>query len=107
MYITLVKDRKALRLDKSNPVDMARYNIALHVKAIWEANRPEAMDRGVALAMLISNLEHETRLDKRMLYSNGTLTPDELAQMKEYWKTIDNKGTEYQKILEIVNMLEW
>ena len=107
MYITLVKNKKVMRLDKSNKVDMARYNIARYVKEIWLANRPEASDRGIALKMLISNLEHAERENKTMLYSNGTLTPDELAIMKEYWATVDNRATEYQKILEITEMIEW
>lgn len=107
MYITLKKNNKTIKLDKNNTTDMARYNIALNVKAVWEANRPEAMDRGIALNMLISNLEHEERANKKMLYDYGTLTPDQLAEMKKYWATVQNRGAEYQVILEITEMLEW
>ena len=107
MYITLVRNGKHMRLDKTNKVDMARYTIARYVKEIWYANRPDASDRGIALKMLISNLEHSERENKTMLYSNGCLTPDELAVMKEYWATVTDRGSEYQKILEITEMIEW
>lgn len=81
--------------------------IADMVYPIWEANR--AMDRSAALSMLTSNLEHEERADKKMLYDNGTLTPDELAKGKEIWAKVDKTYREFEhtKILEIVNGLEW
>ena len=81
--------------------------IADMVYPIWEANR--AMDRSAALSMLISNLSHEEREDKTMLYDNGNLTPDELAKGKEIWAKVDKTYREFEhtKILEIVNGLEW
>lgn len=74
---------------------------------IWEANQPAASDRSIALSMLISNLEHEERENKTMLYSCGTLTPDQLAEGKKIWGTVEkvNRGFERQKILDIVNSL--
>ena len=89
--------------------DFYRNYIARMVKSVWEVNRPEAMDRGVALNMLLSNLQHEEREDKVMLYACGTLTPDELATAKSYWLTVPQelRDYEYMKILEITNGLEW
>ena len=84
-----------------------RLTLAKMVYPIWEANR--AMDRSAALSMLTSNLSHEERADKKMLYDNGTLTPDELAEGKEIWAKVDKTYREFEhtKILEIVNGLEW
>ena len=84
-----------------------RITLAKMVYPVWEANR--AMDRSAALSMLTSNHEHEERADKKMLYDNGTLTPDELAKGKEIWAKVDKTYREFEhtKILEIVNGLEW
>lgn len=86
-----------------------RMTIAMMVKPIWEANRPEAADRSIALGMLTSNLQHEERENKKMLYDNGTLTPDQLAEGKEIWKKVPKheRGVEHQKILEVLSEIEW
>lgn len=84
-----------------------RTTLAKMVYPIWEANR--AGDRSIALSMLISNLEHEERENKTMLYSCGTLTPDQLAKAKEIWRDVpkDYRGYERHKILEIAEDLKW
>ena len=84
-----------------------RLTLAKMVYPIWEANR--AGDRSIALSMLRSNLEHEERDNKTMLYDNGTLTPDELAKGKEIWTKVDPVYREYEfkQILDIVNELKW
>lgn len=81
--------------------------IADMVYPIWEANR--ASDRSIALSMLTKNLEHEERADKRMMYDNGTLTPDQLAEGKAIWTKVEKiyRGFEFTKILEVVNTLKW
>lgn len=86
-----------------------RMTIAMMVKAIWEANRPEAADRSIALGMLTSNLQHEERKNKKMLYDCGTLTPDQLAEGKAIWKKVPvyERGVEHTKILEILSEIEW
>lgn len=95
-----------------------RMVIAKMVKPIWEADRenakakgkdPEAMDRSIALGMLTSNLQHEERENKVMLYDCGSLTPDELAEAKAIWKKVPQylRGAEHKLILDIVNKLEW
>lgn len=86
-----------------------RMVIAKMVKPIWEANRPEAMDRSIALGMLTSNLQHEERANKKMLYDCGSLTPDQLAEAKAIWAKVPQyeRGVEHTKILAIVNELEW
>lgn len=86
-----------------------RMVIAKMVKPIWEANRPEAMDRSIALGMLTSNLQREEREGKLMLYNCGSLTPDELAEGKAIWAKVPayERGAEHKEILDIVNELEW
>ena len=84
-----------------------RMTLAKMVYPVWEANR--AGDRSIALSMLTKNLEHEERADKRMMYDNGTLTPDQLAEGKAIWTKVDKeyRGFEFSNILDIVNGLEW
>ena len=95
-----------------------RMTIAKMVKPIWVADRenaeakgtdPEAMDRSIALGMLTSNLQHEERENKKMLYDCGTLTPDELAEGKKIWAKVPQymRGVEHKLILDVVNELEW
>ena len=86
-----------------------RMTIAEMVRPVCEANQPTASDRSIALSMLISNLEHEERENKTMLYSCGTLTPDQIAKAKEIWKEVpkDYRGYERHKILEIAEDLKW
>lgn len=86
-----------------------RMTIAEMVRPVWAANQPAAGDRSIALSMLISNLEHEERENKAMLYSCGTLTPDQIAKAKEIWKEVpkDYRGYERHKILEIAEDLKW
>ena len=86
-----------------------RMTIAEMVRPVWEANQPMASDRSIALSMLISNLEHEERENKTMLYSCGTLTPDQIAKAKEIWREVskDYRGYERHKILEIAEDLKW
>lgn len=83
--------------------------IAKMVKPVWSANQPEAADRSIALGMLTSNLQHEERADKRMIYDCGTLTPDEIAEGKAIWRKVAKaeRGTEHKLILDIVNEMEW
>lgn len=86
-----------------------RMTIAKMVYPIWVANRDEAQDRSIALGMLTSNLQHEERENKKMLYDCGTLTPDELAEGKKIWAKVPQymRGVEHKLILDVVNELEW
>lgn len=86
-----------------------RMTIAEMVRPVWEANQPMASDRSIALSMLISNLEHEERENKTMLYSCGTLTPDQIAKAKEIWRDVPKvyRGIERMEILEIAEDLKW
>ena len=86
-----------------------RMTIAEMVRPVWEENQPMAGDRSIALSMLISNLEHEERENKTMLYSCGTLTPDQLAKATEIWRDVpkDYRGYDRHKILEIAEDLKW
>ena len=86
-----------------------RMTIAEMVRPVWEANQSMASDRSIALSMLISNLEHEERENKTMLYSCGKLTPDQIAKAKEIWREVpkDYRGYERHKILEIAEDLKW
>ena len=90
-------------------VKTERMIIADMVRPIWEANRPEAADRSIALSMLRSNLEHEEREDKIMKYNCGSLTPDQLAKGKELWCKTPKymRGIEYAAILKIVEKQIW
>lgn len=86
-----------------------RKMIAQMVHEVSKANNDKVMDRGSALKMLISNLEHEERENKLMLYDNGGLTPDEIAQAKAYWKEIpkNERDSEYGEIMKILEKLKW
>lgn len=86
-----------------------RINIALLVKSVWMANQPDATDRSIALNMLLSNLQHEEREDKTMIYDVGDITPDELAVAKDIWMSLDRdlREFEFKQILKITEALEW
>lgn len=86
-----------------------RIKIALLVKSVWIANQPDAMDRSAALNMLLSNLQHEERENKVMIYNMGDITPDKIAEVKDIWMSLDRdlREFEFKQILKITEALEW
>ena len=86
-----------------------REKIANMVQTVWEHNRKEAMDRGIALKMLISNFEVKERENGKMLYNNGNISEVDFVEAQEHWCNIakDLRSVEYTAILKIVEKLKW
>lgn len=89
-----------------------RAKVADMVKPLWEANHRKPrpiMDRAQALKMLTSNFEREGELNKEILHTYGEVTPEQIAECKEWWISIPRlrRGIEYMAILTLVKKQEW